>query len=328
MLLEQNPACQWVLDREHRFQFLAGNPEPIFARPAAELLGRLLGDVLAAAAAATWDSRTKRVLAGETLLLRERTGDKLYAISFFPLSTPEGEIVSAAASALDFTPLNTAEQELRDTVLKMLKATQSERARLSKFLHDEVAQCLSAVGLQLDLLRMDFGEQSAGIGQRTAEMQGLLETVMGGVRDYSYTLNPDIVERAGLFAALDRLVGLRRKEFTGTLRLMADSTLRLPPPVGSAIYKITHEALENAMQHSGASQIEVLIKSTRSGPTLEIRDNGKGFDSADLGGTHRGLGLLVMDYYAERADLRLSVTSERGKGTVVRALYEAGAAES
>jgi len=126
---------------------------------------------------------------------------------------------------------------------------------------------------------------------------------------------------------MDRLVGRTRKRFAGNLRLMADSTLRVPPPVGSALYKIAAEALENALQHSGCSQIELIIKSTPNGPGLEVRDNGKGFEAADLGGPHRGLGLLVMEHYAAQNKLRLSVTSERGKGTTVRAVFANGSGE-
>jgi signal transduction histidine kinase len=206
----------------------------------------------------------------------------------------------------------------------MLKAQASERGRLARFLHDEVGQSLSAAGLQLDLLRMDFESAAPLIGARTTELQGMLETIMAGVREFSYELNPDIVERAGLHAAMDRLVGRTRKNFSGNLRLMADSSLRFPPDIGSALYKIASEALENALQHSGCSLIEVIIKSTPGGPALEVRDNGKGFDADGLMETNRGLGLLVMEHYAEQAKVRLSVTSEKGKGTTVRAIYENG----
>jgi signal transduction histidine kinase len=79
--------------------------------------------------------------------------------------------------------------------------------------------------------------------------------------------------------------------------------------------------VRNARQHSGCSLIEVILKSTKSGPALEVRDNGKGFDSSDFGGFSRGLGLLVMEHYAAQAQLQLSVSSELGTGTVVRAVY-------
>jgi len=242
-------------------------------------------------------------------------------VMFYPLRAPNASTIYAGGYGLDITAIGTAEKELRATTMRILKAQESERGRLARFLHDEVGQSLSAAGLQLDLLRMDFETAAPQIAPRTMELQGMLETIMAAVRDFSYELNPDIVERAGLHAAMDRLVGRIRKRFSGNLRLMTDTTLHVPPPVGSAIYKIAAEALENSLQHSGCSQIELVIKSTPDGPALEVRDNGKGFEAADLGGQHRGLGLLVMEHYAAQNNLRLAVESERGKGTTVRAVF-------
>jgi signal transduction histidine kinase len=324
-LLDQSPACHWILDAEGRFRYARGNTVPLFQRPAADLLGLHLSEVLPETPSEKWATRFQRVLDGETILRRERWGDALLTLVLYPLRAPAGPVF-AGGFALDVTTLDSAERELRDTTMRMLKAQASERGRLARFLHDEVGQSLSAAGLQLDLLRMDFEAAAPAIGPRTVELQGMLETIMAGVREFSYELNPDIVERAGLHAAIDRLAGRTRKRFSGNLRLMADSSLRFPPRVGSALYNIASEALENALEHSGCSLIEVIIKSTPSGPALEVRDNGKGFDADGLVETNRGLGLLLMQHFAGEEHLRLSVSSERGKGTTVRAIYEGGSA--
>jgi PAS domain S-box-containing protein len=321
-LLHQSPAAHWLLDSASRFCYATGDTTPLFGKPAADLLGRLLADLFPSDQADLWLRRLARVQSGETFVARDRVGDSLFGLVYFAVRAPGSGALYCAGCAQDITPLGTAEEELRDTTLRMLQAQASERGRLARFLHDEVGQCLSAVGLQLDLLRMDFEAALPEIGARTSELQAMLEKVMAGVRDFSYELNPDIVERAGLHAALDALVGRTRKRFPGNLRLMADSSLRFPPAVGSALYKIAAEALENALQHAGCSQIELIIKSTPDGPALEVRDNGKGFDTVDLGGPYRGLGLLVMEHYAGQTGLRLSVRSERGKGTTVRAVLE------
>lgn len=323
-LLCQGPGCYWVLDADGVFRYACGNTAPLFGKAEAQLLGGRLSDVLPGDVATIWMSRITRVIGGETLLLREHFGTNLFGVNWFPLRVPDSASIYAAGSAQDISALGIAEKELRDTTMRMLKSQASERGRLARFLHDEVGQSLSAAGLQLDLLRMDFESVAPEVRARTAEMQAMLETIMAGVRDFSYELNPDIVERAGLHSAMDRLVGRTRKRFPGNLRLMADSSLRFPPQVGSALYKIAAEAMENSLHHANCSQIEVIIKSTPEGPALEVRDNGKGFDPVDLGGSHRGLGLMVMEHYAAEAGLHLSVTSERGKGTRVLAVYAGG----
>src|SRR4030095_4560974 len=121
-------------------------------------------------------------------------------------------------------PTPDAEQRLRVLAFAALENHQSECSKVARLLHDEVAQILTAAGLQLDILRMDLADRVPEIGARTAEIQGLLDQVVKGVRDLSYQLNPDIVERAGLRLALDRMVGRLRKPFPGSLRLTYDSS--------------------------------------------------------------------------------------------------------
>jgi signal transduction histidine kinase len=127
------------------------------------------------------------------------------------------------------------------------------------------------------------------------------------------------VERAGLRSALDRLAARIRERFAGTIRLNVDPSLKIDPKLASALYQIAQEAVENAVQHSGCSLIEIAVKSTRNAPILEVRDNGRGFDPGDLAGGCRGLGLLSMEHYAAQAGLDLSITSNKSMGTGVRA---------
>src|SRR5437016_1813271 len=119
------------------------------------------------------------------------------------------------------TPMDAAssERRFRALALAALDKQQSERNKLARLLHDEVAQMLSAAGLQLDILRMDLADRVPEIAARTAEIQEMLDRVVREIRDASYKLNPDIVERAGLQPALDLVVGRFRKSFPGSLRL-------------------------------------------------------------------------------------------------------------
>ncbi len=88
-------------------------------------------------------------------------------------------------------------------------------SRVSRLLHDDVSQVLSAVGLQLDAMRMDFRDQAPGVDSRATEIQELLEQAIEQLRDITNELNPSIVERAGLQFALDRLIGKARAGFIG-----------------------------------------------------------------------------------------------------------------
>lgn len=212
------------------------------------------------------------------------------------------------------------ERALTSLLVSMMSAREQEGARASRLLHDEVGQVLSAIGLQLDLLRMDLQENVESGAKRIAEIQRILELAVVQVRDLSYELNPAIVERAGLQFALDRLVGRYRKDFHGTLRLLFDPAVRVPVGPATAMYKICEQALDNAVQHASPTQVEVFVRPSRQTVALEVRDNGKGF-SMEEAEESKGLGLHIMRYHASRGDLLFSVTSGPEKGTIVRAIF-------
>src|SRR5690349_17636139 len=128
-LLAQSPAGYWVLDPEGRFRYASGNTAPVFGKSAPDLQGLCISEVLPEDPAQTWEGRLRRVLAGETVLCRERRGETLLCLILFPLRAPDGASVYAGGYAQDITALGTAENELRETTLRMLKAQESERGR-------------------------------------------------------------------------------------------------------------------------------------------------------------------------------------------------------
>ncbi len=323
LLLEQSPACHWMVSADGVFQRVCGDASSVFGKPAAQLVGQAVSQALDREVSAAWRGRFARVLQGETLTLRERHGNAVWHITVFPVRE-EGEIRHAGGLASENTPWSTAEQELRRTVLGALKAQDCERSMVAGFLHDTVGQNLTALGLQLDLVRMDLESVSPQTCAHVSEIQQLLGAMMEEVREFSYRLNPSIVERAGLRPALDRLVDGLRTRFTGTLRVSVDPSLKLDQKTASAMYKIAQEALENSVQHASCSMIEIAVKSTRISTVLEVRDNGRGFDPADPVGGGRGLGLLSMEHYAAQAELDLSIGSNGKTGTIVKAAAREG----
>jgi signal transduction histidine kinase len=210
---------------------------------------------------------------------------------------------------------------------KMLFAAINEHeavlARVSRLLHDDVSQILSAVGLQLDAMRMDFRKQSPGVDSRAAEIQELLEQAIEQLRDISNELNPSIVERAGLQFALDRLAGTVRANFPGTLRLHFDGSLRVPTVLAKAFYKMTECALETAIAAPGCSLIDIYVKRSHGEYVLEITDNGSA-NAADP--DSEPLRRLLMDYYASKHHVTLKIQRTPGKGSLIRASFPLPAA--
>src|SRR5271165_2847208 len=182
MLLEQSPACHWIVGADRAFARIWGDPSPIFDKSAAGLVGLTAAQALGTQAANTWQDRFARALAGEQVTLREHYGDSSWHITVFPIRV-HSAIRFAGGLAHEITRWATAEQQLRYTVLSALKQQEFERAMASKFLHDAVGQNLTALGLQLDLIRMDLEGVSADSCARILEVQKLLETMMEEVRE-------------------------------------------------------------------------------------------------------------------------------------------------
>jgi len=188
--------------------------------------------------------------------------------------------------------------------------------RVSRLLHDDVSQVLSAVGLQLDAMRMDFRAEAPGIEERAAEIQNMLEQVIEQLRDISNELNPSVVERAGLQFALDRLAGKVRKNFSGTVRLHFDPATHVPTAMAKTFYKIAECAVDNALARPKCTMIEIQVKKARGECVLEVHDNGY-LDPTDT--MTVSLGQMLMDYYATKSEVSLKVKGSQEEGTVVRA---------
>ena len=318
VLLDQTPACQWIVNKEGVFEQIYGDTMPLFGKPPGEVAGQPAASVLNPAVLPIWQERFSRALAGESLSFREQREGRVWMISVFPLRL-RADTAHAGCVVREITDFARADHELRRAVSGALKSQESQRAKTAQFLHNVVGQNLAALGLQLDLVRMDLDGSPGAAREHIEEIQTLLESVMEQVRNFSYELNPSTVERVGLRSALDRLGARIREHFHGSLRIDMDSSIALPPNAASALYRIAEEAVENAAHHSGCSLIEIVVKSEDRGAWMEIRDNGRGFDPADLQKMGRGLGLLGMEHHADEAGLRLSISSSRQSGTIVRA---------
>jgi len=315
-LLEQVPACHCVVNQDGVFEQAYGDTQPVFGKAAEELAGRAADSVLDPSSLPAWQDRFRRALSGESLSLREDRAGRAWMIRVFPLGGGPGTS-HAGCAVREITEFVKADLDLRRAVSGAIKGQETHRARTAQFLHNVVGQNLAALGLRLDLVRMDLDGAPKAACDRLAQIQTLLESIMEQVRDFSYELNPSVVERVGLRSALDRLAGRIRERFQGVVRVQTDATITFSTRAASALYRIAEEAVENAAQHSGCSLIEIAVHSD-NGVRMEVRDNGRGFDPAGLQEMGRGLGLFSMEHHAAEAELRLSISSSRQSGTVVR----------
>ena len=200
-----------------------------------------------------------------------------------------------------------------EMLLSFVVERDTQFARISRFLHDEIGQVLSAVGLQLDALRHDFGTGNAEFNQRTAEIQQMIEPTIARIRDLSYELNPSLVQRVGLQPALERLAGRFREECPGGVRVHLDPAVRVPNEQAETMYRAAEAAIEVAKTTPGCTHVDLHLKRSRHEFVLELRANAV----LDLESDFRFPARLVT-YYGNRKNIALVVNRSSENDTIIR----------
>src|ERR1700690_3489859 len=115
VLLDQGPACHWIVNHEGVFEQVYGDTIPLFGKPPAEVTGRSAASVLKPAVLAIWQERFSRALSGESLSFREQRDGRVWFIAVFPLRLRPGA-GHAGCVVRDITDFVKADHELRQTV--------------------------------------------------------------------------------------------------------------------------------------------------------------------------------------------------------------------
>jgi signal transduction histidine kinase len=187
-----------------------------------------------------------------------------------------------------------------------------------RVLHDDVGPLLSAAGLRLQLLRMDFPDAA----ERARQVMETLEDAMDRVRTLSQRLNPSAVDRVGFQKALEAMVETHRPQFAGRLQLRCAATARLPLEAAVPMYEAADAAVGDAVHHSGASQIVISVAGSGKGGSTKIALSPSGKVSVrveDNGRRRSHRGLAMAAQIARGAGLEFDVLA--GKGTIVCIQY-------
>jgi two-component system sensor histidine kinase UhpB len=206
--------------------------------------------------------------------------------------------------------LERLEAERRESSGRVLAAQEAERLRIARELHDEVGQTLTAVALRAEHASAHAGEQRAQLDELAAIVQGSLEDV----RRISRELRPEALDDLGLVNALIALCS-RVAEQSGirVRRRLESPTVELPPEVELAIYRITQEALTNAIRHSNASEVDVSLARENGDVVLRVKDDGQGLPQQ----VTEGGGLAGMRERAMLIGAELTLDSPPGGGVEV-----------
>lgn len=227
----------------------------------------------------------------------------------------------AEENARLYAELRQKEQLRSDLLRRVISAQEDERIRIARELHDETSQGLTALMVGLDSAVLASAHD---IGKATAHMRGckaLAETLLKNIHRLITDLRPSLLDDLGLVPAITGYVKERLNPSGVGFRIQEEGLkTRLPPSIETALFRITQEAITNIVRHARAAF--VLVHLTRKGDqvTLQISDNGVGFDVQALQATDphgQGLGLRGMQERAAILGGEFQLVSLPGTGTTI-----------
>ncbi len=255
-------------------------------------------------------------------------GRRLVEIIAAPLRATDGSFQGIIESMRDVTnrvradeALKLYAERLRALSTQLADVEEAERQRLAQELHDQVGQRLTALGINLNIVRTKMPENTdAQFRSRLDDALQLVEQTTERIRNVMANLRPPVLDDYGLVAAL-HWYGEQFARRTGIDIAVHGEELapRLAPRVENALFRIAQEALTNVAKHAQASNVNITVETEDGTLRLVVADDGTGFDPARLAEPdgHRGWGLLTMTERAEALGGRCQIKSASGQGTQV-----------
>jgi signal transduction histidine kinase len=207
-----------------------------------------------------------------------------------------------------------AQHELKELSARLLSAQEEERRTISRELHDEVGQSLSALLMEAGNAAANVPAGSVEVRRHVDSIKKLAEASVNVIRNMTLLLRPSMLDDLGLVPALEwqaREVSKR----TGLRVLLAaeESADQLSDELKTCIYRVVQEALHNCVRHSQARTVKVVVRQEPSKIVLSVEDDGHGFDARRV----RGLGLVGMEERVHHLGGAFEVESRPGSGTKV-----------
>jgi signal transduction histidine kinase len=210
---------------------------------------------------------------------------------------------------------------LRQLTGRLESAKEEERSRMSRELHDEFGQTLTAAKLNLQMLRQASADPAAV--QRLDDSIRMVDGMIRQARNIALGLRPPLLDEAGLVPALEQhLKSLAERSGVGIQFDASPGVAATPPGLNTTVFRVIQEAVSNALRHAQAKTIRVTLRDEPDALILSVDDDGVGFDPEAVSlRTKRGehLGLLGMTERVRAAGGTIALESRPGRGSRISA---------
>jgi PAS domain S-box-containing protein len=332
--MDSVPAVAWIKDADFRYTWINQRFSQQEGLKPAQFIGRTDAEVWGGEVSRQFRELDREALRRNAAIQSTSEdptgtgGSAHWLVVRFPLPDASGA-TGIAGIAIDITDryelekavrenearITQAAETVRQLMNRLVHAQEAERRKLAADLHDLIGQKLTALGINLDIVRQGMPQAGAvALAPRLHQMSTLLEETIGAIREVMSGLRPQVLDEHGLSAALFQYASAFEAR-TGLRVQVKGAAKRLPLPhdVAIALFRIAQEALTNAAKHSGASRVVVRVSKSRERVELRVEDDGRGGldrrkeprDAAN--GSGGGWGLPMMRERAEAVGGRLRI---------------------
>ncbi|HXI84525.1 MAG TPA: sensor histidine kinase [Verrucomicrobiae bacterium] len=214
------------------------------------------------------------------------------------------------------------QEQLRHLSRQLLLAQEEERKRISRELHDEIAQTLTSINVRLAALKIAATVNTKDLQEKISSTQRMVEKSVDIVHRFARELRPTVLDDLGLIPALHTFVKSFSKRSRVHVRLTVYAAVeQLDSVKRTVLYRVVQEALTNVARHAHASRVDVSIHKLQRAVGVTIKDDGKSFQVSRMldARKNKRLGLLGMRERVEMVGGSFHVESAPGKGTTIRA---------
>lgn len=321
-----------TIDANQRIVLYNRAAERIFGWPAVQVMGRPIDLLIPQRARGVHrqhvarfgetGTTTRKMGAGSVIVGLRANGQEFpMEASISQVDTEEGKLYSVILR--DVTDRVQSQEELLAFAAEASGAREQEKARIARELHDELAQSLTALKLDIHWLRAHGDKPPEPVLRKLADMETVLDSTVAATRRIAADLRPPVLDDIGLAAALQWLVQGFRQRAAVDCELDVEEELEVGEPHATAVFRIVQEALANVRKHAQARRVHVQVERGREAINLRVQDDGVGF-STESPRRPDSLGLLGLRERARLLGGQVEIRSAPGAGTSVQVRLPAG----
>jgi PAS domain S-box-containing protein len=243
-----------------------------------------------------------------------KDGSVVWLHSLVSVTHINGEPAKIRGFSIDVSRSRQAEATLRELSGRLINAQEEERSRVARELHDDLSQRMALLSIEIEQIAEAINS-SAKMRRRFENLQNQAQEISSDIHRLSYSLHPSKLDHLGLAAAIKSLC--EQINASGRLRVYLHQQSfpeMLPKDITLCLFRIAQETLRNAVKHSQATHVRVIVQMSRNVVRLSVIDDGCGFDMKS-GSFAEGLGFVSMRERLRIVGGALEINSQCAHGT-------------